>query len=72
MVYFDQSFIDKLNSLSIETVAVKLGMNVSKHKSLCPWHNDHNPSLRFSINPQKNYCHCFVCGNSGGPISLTI
>lgn len=72
MPYFDQSFIEKLNSLSIETVAVKLGMNVSKHKSLCPWHNDHNPSLRFSINPQKNYCHCFVCGNSGGPISLTM
>jgi DNA primase (bacterial type) len=72
MAYFDLAFIDKLNSLSIETVAVKLGMNVSKHKSLCPWHNDHNPSLRFSINPQKNYCHCFVCGNSGGPISLTM
>ena len=72
MPFFDQSLIDKLNSLSIEAVAAKLGMKVTKHRSLCPWHSDHTPSLRFNIQSKKNYCHCFVCGNGGGPITLTM
>lgn len=72
MPYYDDQFIEKLNELPIEAVAVKLGMTVKKHWALCPWHNDHNPSLRFSGSSKKNYCHCFVCGNGGNPITLTM
>lgn len=69
---FEQDYIQKLNELSIESVAIKLGLKIQKHRSLCPWHSDHNPSLKFNIGSKKNYCHCFVCGNGGGPINLTM
>lgn len=72
MPYYDNHFIEKLNELSIESVAVKLGMEVKKHKALCPWHSDHNPSLRFNTSSKNNFCHCFVCGKGGNPITLTM
>lgn len=72
MPYYDNQFIEKLNELSIESVADKLGLTIKKHRSLCPWHSDHNPSLCFCTNSKKNYCHCFVCGNGGDPITLTM
>lgn len=31
--------------------------------TLCPWHNDTNPSL--TINDQENFCFCFVCHGGG-------
>ena len=34
--------------------------------TLCPWHNDHSPSL--TINTQKNVCYCHVCGEGGDTI----
>ena len=40
MQYFDDLFVEKLNELPIESVAVKLGLTVKKHKALCPWHDD--------------------------------
>jgi hypothetical protein len=36
MPNFDKKFIEKLNDLSIESVASKLGMEVKKHWALCP------------------------------------
>lgn len=72
MPLYNRQFIEELNGLSIETVAVKLGLKVMKHRSLCPWHSDHTPSLTYNIQTKKNYCHCFVCGKGGGPITLTM
>ena len=42
-----QSIIDLLNSLSCETVAERLNLEVVKHKTLCFMHDDHHPSLYF-------------------------
>ena len=50
--------IQKLRDLPIEEVAERLGMQVSKHKCLCPFHDDHHAS--FSFNTRKNYCRCYV------------
>ena len=36
--------------------------------TLCPWHNDKNPSL--TINPVKNFCYCFVCDIGQDPIGF--
>lgn len=39
--------INKLNSLSCEEVAEKLGMDVIRHRALCFMHDDHHPSMHF-------------------------
>lgn len=36
--------------------------------TLCPWHNDKNPSL--TINNEKGFCYCFVCQNGSDVIGL--
>ena len=63
-----QDIIIRLNSLPIEEVADKLGIEVKKHKALCFNHDDHNPSISFSIS--KNIYKCWVCNVGGNPIKL--
>ena len=38
------------------------------YKAVCPFHNDHDPSL--SISPDKQIYKCFVCGAGGNVISF--
>lgn len=63
-----QDIITRLNSLPIEDVADKLGIEVKKHKALCFNHDDHSPSISFSIS--KNIYKCWVCNVGGNPIKL--
>jgi len=35
---------------------------------LCPFHSDRNPS--FYVNPAKNICKCFSCGEGGTPLNF--
>lgn len=44
------------------------GLNVIGNKSICPFHNDKNPS--FVINEKKNIATCFSCGTKGNVISF--
>ena len=62
----DRIDIEKLRSLSCESVAMRLGFVVKQHKTLCCFHEDHHPSLTFKKN---KYC-CWSCGASGDAISL--
>ena len=62
--------LKKLRELPIEGVAGRLGLQVARHKSLCPFHDDHHASLSFKVS--KNTFRCFVCGASGGPIDLVM
>ena len=62
--------IEKLRDLPIEGVAERLGLRVSRHKSLCPFHDDSHPSLSYRVS--KNTWRCFVCGASGGTIDLVM
>ena len=62
--------IEKLRDLPIEGVAERLGLQVSRHKCLCPFHDDAHPSLSFRVN--RNTFRCFVCGASGGTIDLVM
>ena len=62
--------IQKLRELPIEGVAERLGLRVVRHKSLCPFHDDHHASLSFSV--RRNSFRCFVCGASGGTIDLVM
>ena len=60
--------IAKLESTPIEGVAERLGLQVERHKALCPWHDDSKPSLTF--NTYKNRYRCYVCDAHGGVIDL--
>jgi len=64
----DKFELQKLRDLPIEGVAERLGLRVSRHKCLCPFHDDHKPSLSFSVS--RNTFKCWACGESGGTISL--
>ena len=66
----DKFELQKLRDLPIEGVAERLGLSVSKHKCLCPFHDDHHASLSFSV--KRNSYRCFVCGASGGTIDLVM
>ena len=66
----DRIQLQKLRDLPIEGVAERLGLRVTRHKALCPFHDDHHASLSFKVS--KNTFRCFVCGASGGTIDLVM
>ena len=66
----DKQELQKLRDLPIEGVAERLGLQVTKHKCLCPFHDDHHASLSFSV--RRNTYRCFVCEASGGTIDLVM
>ena len=49
-----------------EARGIKLKKNGRGYFGLCPFHDDHNPSL--SINPKTNLWQCFGCGAAGDVI----
>ena len=66
----DRLDLQKLRDLPIEGVAERLGMDVTRHKALCPFHDDHHASLSFSV--RRNTFRCFVCGEHGNTIDLVM
>ena len=66
----DRLDIQKLQALPIEEVASALGLQVSPHKALCPFHADKHPSLTFHRG--KNRYKCYVCDALGGTIDLVM
>ena len=66
----DRLELQKLRDLPIEGVAERLGLQVVRHKCLCPFHDDHHASMSFKVS--KNTFRCFVCGASGGTIDLVM
>lgn len=66
----DKSTTQRLRSLPVEAVAERLGLRVVRHKSLCPFHDDHHASLSFSTS--RNTFRCFVCDAKGGTIDLVM
>lgn len=64
----DRFVIDRLEATPIEGVAQRLGLDVNRHKCLCPFHDDSRPSLTF--NTYRNRYRCYVCDAHGGVIDL--
>lgn len=62
--------IQKLQDLPIEQVAEALQISVSRHKAICPFHDDTHPSLTFNV--RKNRYRCFVCDAFGSSIDLVM
>jgi len=72
----EQFDLRRLKAISISEVARRLGNTVRRvganHVTLCPWHEDHHPSLSLVEGTGKNYCHCFSCNKGGDVISFTM
>ena len=66
----DRLELQKLRDLPIDGVAERLGMQIVRHKALCPFHDDHHASLSFSM--RRNTFRCFACGAHGGTIDLVM
>ena len=60
--------LDYIRATPIEDVAKRLGIEVGRHKALCPFHDDRHPSLHFKNNRFK----CFSCGALGNVIDLVM
>lgn len=66
----DKFELQRLRDLPIEGVAGRLGLQVVRHKCLCPFHDDHHASLSFNV--RHNTYRCFACGAHGGVIDLAM
>lgn len=64
----EQHVIAQLEATPIEDVAERLGLHVTRHKAICPFHDDSHPSLTF--NTLRNRYRCYVCDAHGGVIDL--
>ena len=66
----DKYELQRLRDLPIEGVAERLGLHVSRHVCLCPFHDDHHASLSFCS--RRNTWRCWACGAQGGTIDLVM
>jgi len=57
--------VDIVDIISEYVVLKKRGRN---YQGLCPFHNEKSPS--FSVNPSKQFYHCFGCGAGGNGIKF--
>ena len=66
----DKFELQKLRDLSIVGVAERLGLRVnSRRMCLCPFHDDHHPSMALG---RRNHYRCFVCDAHGDVIDLVM
>jgi len=67
-----QHFIDEVlartDIVDVIDARVTLKKHGNSHKACCPFHNEKTPS--FNVNQQKQFYHCFGCGQSGSAISF--
>jgi DNA primase len=66
-----QQEIDRLKSeISLQRLVEAQGVELERHgadlRGLCPFHDDHDPSL--VITPKKNIWHCLGACNKGGSV----
>jgi len=58
------------NILDVVGEYLPLVRSGSKFKALCPFHDDHNPSLE--LNPERNSFKCWSCGAGGDVIDFVM
>ena len=52
----------------IQSDGIALQVKRGEHRGLCPFHDDHNPSLSVFEREGRQRFHCFSCGASGDAI----
>lgn len=62
--------LERIRSINIISIAEELGLRIRRNTCLCPFHDDHHPSLVFW--PAKNIWKCYGCGEKGDSIALVM
>ncbi|MBS0265442.1 MAG: toprim domain-containing protein, partial [Planctomycetes bacterium] len=72
-----QGFIEKVRQSDLTRVAEAIGVSVQRSaekrgKALCPFHDDHRPSLHFFVGAEDGagLFKCHVCGSGGDAFRL--
>ncbi|MFV0365848.1 MAG: DNA primase [Mangrovibacterium sp.] len=60
--------IETAQIVDVVSEFVSLRKSGANYSGLCPFHNEKSPS--FSVNPARNICKCFSCGEGGNPVSF--
>lgn len=60
----------KVNIVDVISDYVKLTQKGRNYFGICPFHDDHNPSM--SVSPEKQMFKCFVCGTSGNVFNFVM
>ncbi|HCJ31383.1 MAG TPA: DNA primase [Firmicutes bacterium] len=60
----------KANIVDIIRDYVPLTQRGKNYFGICPFHDDHNPSM--SVSPEKGVYKCFVCGNAGNAFNFVM
>lgn len=63
-----QRILDTAQILDVVSDFISLRRQGVNYVGLCPFHSDRNPS--FYVNPAKNICKCFSCGEGGTPLNF--
>ena len=61
---------NKLDIVNVISSYISLEKKGRNYFGLCPFHDDHTPSL--SVSPEKQIYKCFVCGESGNVFNFVM
>ncbi|MBN2281248.1 MAG: DNA primase [Candidatus Marinimicrobia bacterium] len=74
MVKIPESTIEQIKAradiLDVISEVVTLTRRGANYVGLCPFHDDHKPSM--SVSPAKGIYRCFSCGNAGNVITFVM
>ena len=60
----------KVNIVDVISGYLPIEQRGKNYFAICPFHDDHNPSM--SISPEKQIYTCFVCGASGNVFNFVM
>ena len=60
----------RVNIVDIISEYLPIEQKGKNYFAICPFHDDHNPSM--SISPEKQIYTCFVCGESGNVFNFVM
>ena len=60
----------KLNIVDVISSYIPLTKKGKNYVGLCPFHDDHSPSM--SVSPERNMYKCFVCGEGGNVFNFVM
>ena len=71
---FSEQWIERVKSSAdiVEVIGrrVELRQSGKNYVGLCPFHSEKTPS--FTVNPEKQFYHCFGCGKGGNVINFVM